>query len=127
MHASISYFKLIYLVILNIVHIALPRKNHDEKDTCNNRIFQIFKFTNKLVWLVIMLSFDVHEIKIFMKFLDENFEVNMFCSNPFHNRVDEMGQVKIVDKILPKFDMKFIYSCWSNYMQMILFIFIITW
>jgi len=61
-----------------------------------------------------------------MKFLVQSFEINMFCSNPFHNRVDEMGQVKIVDKILPKFDMKFIYSCRSNYMQMIIFICIIT-
>lgn len=110
--------------ILNIVHILLPRKNHDGKGTCNNRIYQNFKFTNKLVWLVIMLSLDVHEIKIFMKFLVQSFEINMFCSNPFHN---EMGQVKIVDKILPKFHMKFIYSCWSNYVQMIILICIITW
>jgi hypothetical protein len=72
-HASISYFKLIYLAILNIVHIPLPRKNHDGKGTCNNMIFQIFKFTNKLVWLVIMLTLDVHEIKIFMKFFGSKF------------------------------------------------------
>jgi len=106
---------------------SFAKKNHDGKGTCNNKIFQIFKFTNKLVWLVIMWSLDVHEIKIFMKFLVQSFEINMFCLNPFHNRVDEMGQVKIVDKILPKFDMKFIYSCRSNYMQMIIFICIITW
>jgi len=36
--------------------------------------------------------------------------VNMFYMKSFQNRVDEMVEVKIVDKILPNFDMKFIYA-----------------
>jgi hypothetical protein len=34
----------------------------------------------------------------------------MFYMNFFQNRVDETMEVKIVDKILPNFDMKFIYA-----------------
>jgi hypothetical protein len=34
----------------------------------------------------------------------------MFFMNSFQNRVDEIVEIKIVDKILPNSDIKFIYA-----------------